>query len=506
MEKIAVIDIGSNNINMVFAYVLPSEHFIVYDQIRETVRLGAEMSKDGFLKPSRVAEAVKVLKMFKKLCDNQGIDKTYIIATSAVRRAKNQKSFLEEIAVTCNLKVKVITEREEAEYIYHAIVNNFDLQKGLIVDISGSSIQLINYNRKGILDCQAVRYGTNSLLEKFDEFKHDHNALAKNIEELIKKELQDIDWMKNLEHGVQLIGVGGLYRTLAKMSINLTRYPLDLIHNYELDLNNFNNIYKVLKSADISSDTKIKGIEGRADILCVGAYATKAIFDCLGKDSIIISECGVREGIMLNHSTPSIREKALVDIYGHSIYSKLNFLDEDIKHLDHVYNLSLQLYKQLKVLHKLPRFYNRVLRLAVLLHDTGKHIRYNDFVKHSLYLVLNSGISGVSHRELVVAGFAIMAYLHNDFNDYEWNKYLSKKVVMEEDKFAAIKIGIVLRITNSLDRTRSQAVHEINCDILGDSIIVKTTQNKDASLEISEAMKLSEVQFAKSFKKNIKII
>jgi len=66
MEKIAVIDIGSNNINMVFAYVLPSEHFIVYDQIRETVRLGAEMSKDGFLKPSRVSEAVKVLKMFKK--------------------------------------------------------------------------------------------------------------------------------------------------------------------------------------------------------------------------------------------------------------------------------------------------------------------------------------------------------------------------------------------------------------------------------------------------------
>ena len=504
LEKIAIIDIGSNSINMVFAYVLPSEHFVVFDQIKESVRLGAEMSKDGFLKPSKVSEAVKVLKMFKKLCDNQKIDKIYSVATSAVRRAKNQKSLLEEINATCGLKVKVVSEREEAEFIFQAVVNNFDMQKGLILDISGSSIQLIHYSRKGIADSQAIRFGTNSLLEKFEEYKHDHNLLAQKVEEFVAEELNDIEWLKNLEHGVQLIGVGGIFRSLAKITMNLMRYPLEIAHNYHIQADNFNNVYNMLKSADVDSNTKIKGLTGRADLLCVGAYITKAIVDALGKDSIAISEYGLREGILFNHTVPNTREKAIVDVYGHSIYAKLHFLNEDIAHLDHVFNLSLQLYKQLKVLHKLPRFYNKVLRMAVLLHDTGKNIRFNDFVRHSMYLVMYSGISGVSHREIVVAGFAIMAYLHNDFNDNEWRKY--KGIVHEEDKIAAIKIGLVLRIADNLDRTKSKAISDINCDILGDSIIVKTIQNKDASLEISEAIKLSEASFARAFRKNIKII
>ncbi|MCL1944904.1 MAG: Ppx/GppA family phosphatase [Firmicutes bacterium] len=504
MDKVAVIDIGSNDINMTFAYVLPSEHFVVFDHIKEGVRLGAEMSRDGFLKPSKVSEAVNVLKMFKKLCDNYQIDKVYVVATSAVRRAKNQKSFLEEVSSTCGFRVRVLPEEVEAEYIYHAVVNHFDMQKGLIVDISGSSVQLIHYNRKGILNTHVIRVGSNSFLERFDEYKNDPVALSTKVEEYIRNELKDVEWIVGLDHGVHVIGVGGVFRSLAKISMRLNRYPLDIAHNYVVQKDNFANIYNMLKSVDIDHNTKIKGLQGRADIFCVSMYIVKSIFDSLGKDDIVISEYGLREGIILGHSTPSIKEKAIVDVHGHSIYSRVNFLNQDIAHLDHVYNLSMQLYKQLRVLHKLPRFYNRVLRIAVYMHDSGRNIRYSDFVRHSMYLALNSGLCGVSHREIVVAGFAIMAYMHDDFNNTEWQRY--KSIVLEEDKTAAIKIGIVLRIADNLDRTKSRAITSINCDILGDSIIVKTAQTGDASLEISEALKLSEAQFAKAFKKNIRII
>ena len=57
------------------------------------------MEKDGFLKPTQIEEAIKAIKMFRRLCDAYEIDTSNIIAvgTAAVRRAKNQKSFLEEV-------------------------------------------------------------------------------------------------------------------------------------------------------------------------------------------------------------------------------------------------------------------------------------------------------------------------------------------------------------------------------------------------------------------------
>ena len=38
-----------------------------YADVKESVRLGQDMERDGFLKPQRVAETIRTLKMFKKL-------------------------------------------------------------------------------------------------------------------------------------------------------------------------------------------------------------------------------------------------------------------------------------------------------------------------------------------------------------------------------------------------------------------------------------------------------
>ena len=94
MEKIAIIDLGSNSVRLVLANVMQGGYFVVFDEQKETVRLGQDIECDGFLKPARIAQAVKTLKMFRKLCDSYNVDKVIAVATSALRRAKNQKSFV----------------------------------------------------------------------------------------------------------------------------------------------------------------------------------------------------------------------------------------------------------------------------------------------------------------------------------------------------------------------------------------------------------------------------
>ena len=62
---------------------------MVVDELKESVRLGQDMERDGFLKPQRVAETIKTLKMFRKLCDASGVSRIITVATEAVRKAKN---------------------------------------------------------------------------------------------------------------------------------------------------------------------------------------------------------------------------------------------------------------------------------------------------------------------------------------------------------------------------------------------------------------------------------
>ena len=113
-EKIGIIDLGSNSARLVIVRLFGGNHFMVEDELKESVRLGQDMDRDGFLKPQRVAETNKTLKMFKRLCDASGVTRIIAVATAAVRRAKNQRSFLDEIQATCGIRVEVLSEEAEA--------------------------------------------------------------------------------------------------------------------------------------------------------------------------------------------------------------------------------------------------------------------------------------------------------------------------------------------------------------------------------------------------------
>ena len=103
------------------------------------------MERDGFLKPARIQETIRTLKMFRKLCDVNGIERIIAVATAAVRRAKNQRSFLDEVSATCGLKLRVLSAEEEAIYVYRGVINTMDIPKGLILEIGGGSTKIIYY-------------------------------------------------------------------------------------------------------------------------------------------------------------------------------------------------------------------------------------------------------------------------------------------------------------------------------------------------------------------------
>ena len=77
MERIGIIDLGSNTARLLIVELFTENHYMVIDELKESVRLGQDMDRDGFLKPQRIAETIKTLKTFKKLCDANGVESLF---------------------------------------------------------------------------------------------------------------------------------------------------------------------------------------------------------------------------------------------------------------------------------------------------------------------------------------------------------------------------------------------------------------------------------------------
>ncbi len=504
LEKIAIIDLGSNTARLILVDVKENGHFQIVDQLKESPRLGEGMEKDGFLKPQRIQDTIRTLKMFRKLCDVNGIERIIAVATAAVRRAKNQRSFLDEVSATCGIKLRVLSAEEEAVYVYRGVINTMDIPKGLILEIGGGSTKIVYYNRRNLLNYETLPFGAITLTELFAGEGLSPSEQSEKIEEFFTEQLKKIEWLKDIDPEVQMIGVGGSFRNLCRMTKIMKKYPLKTIHNYVINDNDFVHVYDLIKGLDLDRKKKIKGLSTeRADILPSALAAISAFKKHLNLGKIVVSGSGLRTGLLYNYAVPSTMDKPISDVLTFSLSTLVDFYGCNLQHTEQVVNLSVQLFKQLRVLHKFPRQYLKILKVASYLYDAGKRVSFYNFEKHSGYMVLNTPIYGITHRDLVMASFVASNTAIEDINPFDWARY--RDLVTDEDVDAVRKMGIILRLASSFDRSLSSVVKGINCDILGDSVIMKTEVEGDATLEINSAMDIAS-DFRKIFKKNLEII
>ena len=504
MERLGIIDLGSNTARLLIVEVSENGYFQIIDQLKEAPRLGEGMESEGFLKPQRIQATIKVLKMFRRLCDVHGIDKIIAVATAAVRRAKNQRSFLDEIAATCGIKFRVLSAEEEAIYVYRGVINTMDVPKGIILEIGGGSTKIIYYNRRNLLNYETLPFGAITLTELFAGENLSPAQQAEKTEAFFAEQLEKIEWLKNVDPETQLIGVGGSFRNLCRMTKIMKKYPLRTIHNYVVQDSDFEHVYDLLKSLDLDRKKKIKGLSsGRADILPAAFAAINAFKKYMNLGDVVISGSGLRTGLLFNYALPLTIEKPVSDVLTHSLNSLIEFYGCNKAHTEQTAMLAIQLFKQLRVLHKFPRQYIRILKIAAYLYESGKTVGFYNFEKHSAYVILNANICGVSHRDLVMASFVAASTGIDDINVQEWNRY--HDLLTDEDVDAVRKMGIMLRIASAFDRSMSCLVKGVNCDILGDSVIMKTELDGDASLELNSAMEIGS-DFRKIFKKNLEIL
>ena len=501
MNKLAVFELDVNDIKLTIFKYTQSGFFVIDQQIVEPVKLTQDMERDGYIKPARIQETIAVLKNFRKIVDNAKIENHICYTHPVIATARNQIAFLDEVYKTVSLYFKVLTSEEQISALHTAIMYSFSMTRGVIMQVGDYSTEIIRFNRRVITNSVSLPFGTVQLLEKVAN--EDMSGRMDKVVSIISAELKKLDWLYNLDEESEFIGVGEVFEALGKLSRKSTRYPLELAHNYEVTTESFQNVYNLIRGLDLDKAKKLKGIsDKRADIISIGLAVIKAAYNEFVAGSMKVSINGEMYGIVAKNLLGQTGEKPLLDILGYSLSTINEFFPTCINQ-DSNYSLAVILYKQLKVLHKLTRPYVKVLRIAASLCMAGKRVGFENYMKNNFPVILNSTIYGASHKDVILSAFVAGSQNIDDFSLSDWVRF--KDIVTDEDLDAVKKLAIIIKMATMLNITNSNAVKDIACDVLGDTVILKTEVEKDATLEISQAMSIAG-DFKKVYGKNLQIL
>ena len=144
MPTFAAVDIGSNSVRLKIARLAGRRLRPIHED-REVTRLGEGVFRSGFLTPESMAETVKVLRRFHRAAQQVVTDTVRVVATSALRDARNSQAFLEWVRSATGWRVEIISGVEEARLIHLGVLARWPQggKRVLMVDVGGGSAEVI---------------------------------------------------------------------------------------------------------------------------------------------------------------------------------------------------------------------------------------------------------------------------------------------------------------------------------------------------------------------------
>ncbi|MDO4577618.1 MAG: Ppx/GppA family phosphatase, partial [Clostridium perfringens] len=96
MDRIGVIDIGSNSVRLTLAEVEKSGYFKIIDELKEHIRLGSDFFACSVLDEEKIKLTISSIKAFKSMCISCGASKIILIGSESIKNV-DEKINLKEI-------------------------------------------------------------------------------------------------------------------------------------------------------------------------------------------------------------------------------------------------------------------------------------------------------------------------------------------------------------------------------------------------------------------------
>jgi len=496
MERIGIVDLGSGTSRLVvFAYE-PGKHFRLVDEIREPVRLGEGLGREGRLSPAAMERALSALRLYADFARATELDRLEVIATSALRDAQNAPEFLRRIG-EIGLPVRVLSGAEEAQYGVLAVANSFPLEEAWVMDLGGGSAQLARMDARRYAFGEAYPLGAVRLSERFLHSDPPKRGEIEDLEALARRELKEA--VKGLRRErLPLVAMGGTARNLAKVAQRRRNYPLDLLHGYWLARKDLEDLLEDLLRRTVVERQRVEGLQpDRADVILAGGLVYRTVLREADLEGVWISGQGVREGYFYRHFLPP--PHLVPEVRGFSVRNLFARYPQEVAHTARVRNFCRQLFRALAPLHGYGPGDERLLDEAALLHDIGMSVGYYDHHKHGEYLVMASALPGLTHREQALIGLLVRYHRKGEPKGGGY-----KPLLLKDDGQRLERLAAVLRLAEYLERSRAGRVEALEITLEPKRVRLGLEAAAEPWVELAEARKQRGL-FRKAFGRELEV-
>jgi exopolyphosphatase/guanosine-5'-triphosphate,3'-diphosphate pyrophosphatase len=313
--KISVIDLGYNSLKLVNYDVRIDNTFSAYSQHSILARLGEGLDETGFLRDDSIIRTVKALKLLQQTVKFESSAQVLPVATSAVREAGNKDQFLALVSGETGFDFKVLSDREEALYSFAGSYTATNVPVGLFFDLGGGTLEMVIAEKSRVRRVFSTPLGGLRLTDLYASgngrfTKKNYAKMSDRILELLpdRKELPQLGKLG-------LVGAGGTVRAIARYHQMLIDYPLDKLHNYQVDKSSVEQIHRILRKMSPKQIGNIPVIgEDRAKSIVAGSLVIQLMMRKLKIPQLVVSTHGLRDGVLSAFlKDPSAYEKGSVD-------------------------------------------------------------------------------------------------------------------------------------------------------------------------------------------------
>lgn len=457
MPVFAAVDIGSNSVRLSIAE-LRKGRLVALHQDREVTRLGESVFRNGNLDPQAMAASLKVLRRFHRAVQSHAVERTRVVATSALRESNNAHIFAEWVKAATGWQIEVISGPEEGRLIHLGVAAHMRRRPArlLLIDLGGGSCELTFSTSGHIRDIISLPLGAVRLTEEFIHRDPPTKDELKRLREYIGEEMVRIPRQWSRIPTKVAIATSGTAAALAAAA-----QSLKLAHG-SVTLSAVNKLARRLAKMTSRQRAAIKGInQKRAEIVVAGATVYAQILSVCGLRSFRYSPLGLRDGILAQMAAEYDRHtrshQQLESDREDVLLTTSRRYGVDLANAEHIRDLAWSLFDQTRSIHRLEKEFREWIGAAAMLYEVGAYINPVGRHQNAYYVISRSELFGFTplQRQIIAT---IARYQGNSRPELSDRLIKLLPARMRAD---VIKSIAILRVSRALNQGRRGSVRRL---------------------------------------------
>jgi exopolyphosphatase/guanosine-5'-triphosphate,3'-diphosphate pyrophosphatase len=297
--RFAVVDVGTNSVKFHIGEHRADGSWKTIVDRSEITRLGEGLDRSGKLEPEPMARTIDAIAGMAEEAKRADVVDIAAVGTAGMRIASNAAELVDGVQARCGVTIEVIPGREEARLAYRAAVAGLGIEGGslAVFDTGGGSSQFTFGDGKSVDEQFSVDVGAVRFTERFglDEVVSD-GALAEALA-AIASDLTELDGRPPSD---AVVAMGGAITNLAAVKHELAAYDPEIVQGTVLDRGEIDRQIELYRTRTADRRREIVGLQPkRAEVILAGACIARTVLDKLGRESLTVSDRGLRHGLLV---------------------------------------------------------------------------------------------------------------------------------------------------------------------------------------------------------------